>query len=1100
MTDRELLLGVLATQVGFATPAQVMAAASAHFSARDGRSLLDHLVDAGALTPDRKATLQALADQALRGDAVTILQDEPGRTIDPGASTPPTPSTTPGNGESSNVAEVPLERPEQYRRLDELGRGGQSVVWRALDRFVGREVAMKELTGPPHAGAGRPGGASIQRFLREARLVASLDHPGIVPVLELVRRPDGTLVCVQKLVVGETLKARFAGCRRLEDRLQLLPHLIASCQAVGYAHAHGVVHRDLKPSNIMVGRFGQTVVVDWGLAKRIGDPEGEMSGPAILRKDLTVVGSALGTPEYMSPEQASGEVDAIDERTDVFNLGGILFELLAGRSPYEGASSEDVLSAVREGRRASLTRLEPRAPRELVAVAEQALALDPQGRYANAEALAIDLAAYVAGGRVRAYRYSRRESVRRFISQHRALTTGVAVALVALCIVAGLVGLRLRDTRISLAAALLQRARSAEQESDFAGAAAFFAASRVQHDTKEARWGTTLALARAPTVAEVRRGPSGALLEVGFLPDGRAVRLSLENGKPSIVLLDNGSVLWSGARAPVLAAALLPGSTVRFSVPDGWDFHDLRSGALLHHQARRDGRPCPGPTPPRAAIVEGQVRVQGSSRGPLAEGVEDKCVVSDDGRLAGAVDTSGRTTLSRLEDGKLLASASSTVPIGFIFTAHGLAFRDRSALRILKETGDRLQIQMPQWKGSNAFNADISGSAVTPDGRIVAMTRTGDPRVEVIDVDAQVVIASLRPQNGGSRLAFSTDGRSLWAANLQNATLAVRWNLPIDPRSERQRGLVQDIGYVSQNGKRILARNVDHPGDLRVIDVERGEIARLSTRVHDLPDLSPDGNVLVLMELELEDSWVSVRDLESQKLLARRPCSQCRKGSVSNGAARLLSTSPFRVEVWDVEAGRVVFEDTKRVPNLVDRKPAISSNGRRIAWSRGATVWTRELETGAENEIDLETPIVASGLDAAGQRLVICTARGLELWDLEKSRLSWRRESSELSLCVDPVFTVDGGAIAFQLAEAGSGVLDARTGETLISMVSSNDTNTRWRSLVLPDLRHQILEDRETWSVVPLPEPDTRSPEASLSETLKRTGLRFEGTDLVAAH
>src|SRR5262249_54841145 len=259
MTDRELLLGVLATQIGFVTPAQVMAAASAHFSARDGRGLLDHLVDAGALTPQKRTVLQALADQALSGDAVTILQDDPGRTVDPSASTPPAgvASAAADDGEISNFADVPFERPEQYHRLDELGRGGQTVVWRALDRLVGREVALKELTGPLHARGGRPGEEAIQRVLREARLIAIPDHQGIVPGVGLVRRADGVLVCVQKLVVGETLKARFADCRGLEARLQLLPHLIAACQAVGYAHAHHVVHRDLKPSNIMVGEFGE---------------------------------------------------------------------------------------------------------------------------------------------------------------------------------------------------------------------------------------------------------------------------------------------------------------------------------------------------------------------------------------------------------------------------------------------------------------------------------------------------------------------------------------------------------------------------------------------------------------------------------------------------------------------------------------------------------------------------------------------------------------------------------------------------------------------------------------------------------------------------
>src|SRR5262249_58685054 len=132
----------------------------------------------------------------LRGDAVTILQDDPGRTIDPCASTPPAEisNTALGDAEISNFADVPFERPEQYHRLDELGRGGQSVVWRALDRLVGREVALKELTGPLHARGGRPGEESIQRFLREARLVASLDHQVIVTVLQLVRRADGLLV------------------------------------------------------------------------------------------------------------------------------------------------------------------------------------------------------------------------------------------------------------------------------------------------------------------------------------------------------------------------------------------------------------------------------------------------------------------------------------------------------------------------------------------------------------------------------------------------------------------------------------------------------------------------------------------------------------------------------------------------------------------------------------------------------------------------------------------------------------------------------------------------------------------------------------------
>ncbi|HEY3587009.1 MAG TPA: serine/threonine-protein kinase, partial [Myxococcaceae bacterium] len=175
--------------------------------------------------------------------------------------------------------DIPLEREGQYTRLDELGRGGQSVVIRAFDEFITREVALKELVtfrgaGAAEAEVSQEGAATMRkRFLREARLLARLDHPGIASVHELARRPDGTVFYAQKLVRGETLKKRLARCTKRSERRELLPHLIAACQAVAYAHSHRVIHRDLKPANIMLGPFGETVVVDWGLAKHQMDPE-----------------------------------------------------------------------------------------------------------------------------------------------------------------------------------------------------------------------------------------------------------------------------------------------------------------------------------------------------------------------------------------------------------------------------------------------------------------------------------------------------------------------------------------------------------------------------------------------------------------------------------------------------------------------------------------------------------------------------------------------------------------------------------------------------------------------------------------------------------
>jgi len=212
MADRDLVLGVLAAQAGFVTPAQVMTAASARMLARDGRSLLDHLVDAGALTPERRELVVALADEAIAangGSPDRVLETLHGGTAlshTLGASLGGSGGIQPAAATESDA--LPVEREGQYARLDELGRGGQSIVWRALDRYLGREVALKELTAPT-AREAPVGSSGRTRFLREARLTAGLDHPGIATVLELARRADGTLYAAQKLVRGRTLRAAW---------------------------------------------------------------------------------------------------------------------------------------------------------------------------------------------------------------------------------------------------------------------------------------------------------------------------------------------------------------------------------------------------------------------------------------------------------------------------------------------------------------------------------------------------------------------------------------------------------------------------------------------------------------------------------------------------------------------------------------------------------------------------------------------------------------------------------------------------------------------------------------------------------------------------
>jgi len=288
---------------------------------------------------------------------------------------PPLPDATVHHLRS--VADWPDTRDTKYRVTELLGQGGMGSIYAAFDTTLEREVALKVLHGLVHDSDG------TARLQQEARILAQLEHPGIVPVHEIGTLADGRIYYVMQRVRGERLDALVARDLPRGERLRIFGRI---CEAVAFAHAHGVLHRDLKPENVMVGTFGAVLVMDWGVAKRLDASstlDGGVAPPVTLDGSATtqtLPGTILGTPAYMAPEQRQGRVDELDARTDVHALGALLHFLLVGHPP-EGDAARSLKAAG--------------IPRPLIAIACKALAPLPVDRYESAAALGEDVGRFL---------------------------------------------------------------------------------------------------------------------------------------------------------------------------------------------------------------------------------------------------------------------------------------------------------------------------------------------------------------------------------------------------------------------------------------------------------------------------------------------------------------------------------------------------------------------------------------------------------------------------------------------------------------------------------------------------------------------------------
>jgi serine/threonine-protein kinase len=394
-------------------------------------------------------------------------------TIEESPRTPgPTPPHTPAGSWEHLLrsAAAPAAAPGRYRPLQFHARGGLGEVLRALDEELHREVALKRI---------QPGFArdadSRHRFLREAEITARLEHPGIVPVYGLVQDEAGQPSYAMRFIEGESLQdaiRRFhqadaqAGWDAAERNLtlrELLGRFSAVCKTIAFAHSRGIIHRDLKPANIMLGAYGETLVVDWGLAKGMTDcglQIADLPNPiqpcpsanpqsAIRNLQSTQPGQLLGTPAYMSPEQAAGRWDVVGRPADIYGLGATLYHLLTGQAPFVGGSQGEVLDRVQKGLCPRPRQLARDVPAGLEAVCLKAMALRPEDRYATGLDLATDVEHWLADEPVAAYREPWTVRARRWVGRHRALVmsaaAGLLVGAVSLTVLAAMLSAKNQD-------------------------------------------------------------------------------------------------------------------------------------------------------------------------------------------------------------------------------------------------------------------------------------------------------------------------------------------------------------------------------------------------------------------------------------------------------------------------------------------------------------------------------------------------------------------------------------------------------------------------------------------------------------------------------
>ncbi|MEZ4365540.1 MAG: protein kinase [Kofleriaceae bacterium] len=884
---------------------------------------------------------------------------------EPGSVAPTARGSAPGDADGSlddgavagsPAAQLPIDDPDRYELAGEHARGGLGRVVRAVDRRLGRTVAVKELQ--------KRSRLAEALFVREALITARLEHPGIVPVHEAGRWPSGEPYYVMKFVSGKTLKEVVGSHPTVRSRLPLVAHVIAVADAVGYAHRAQVIHRDLKPSNVVVGEFGETVVVDWGLAR---DGAGDVPEPELDACDdaatttSTVSGKVIGTPAYMAPEQARGA--AVDARADVYALGAMLYEVLAGVPPYRGESPTEIVDRVLAGPPAALAEVAPGVPADLEAIVAKAMARDPAARYPDGMGLAADLRRYHSGQLVSAHHYRTLQLVRRWIARHRGAVAMAAIAAVVLVIVGAL----------SVRGVVAERNRARGERAAALAARAAAEARQVELIRVQAR--TSLRRDPTATVAWLKASPSGLPAEVERERATLLAEAEVEGVARHVLREDD----W------VLDAAFSPDgrSLATASGDGGVRIYDVASG-VARGLDRVDGSVhavawSPDGTRLAGGTSRGEVRLWRVAGGPA------QALLPPSGAPVGALRWSS--------DGRrLLVESQAQAPRAVEVDRPG-------AVEELPIPTDASAVALPKDDWHRAIYGTFSGEVVraaTPPQVLARLPR----RVDALAIDdaGQLVIAfdgatlwrlslaggppeALGPHVGLARwITFAPDGRQVAIGG--DATITV-WDLAA--RTSRVLTGHSDAVYMvtfTADGRRLLSASDD--GTARWWDLTTGDVQVLRGHDDDVvrARLSPDETTIATASLD-RSARVWQPAPPTTIVLGPEPGPILHARLV--GEDELVVTGAAFAATWSLStrARRAILDGAAEAA-VGDRGAVSTHDGRAVVVVRDdASIDVLRTDGTKLTLRDLTAMPTGGGVDDAGTRLVVGSRTGeLWTWDL----------------------------------------------------------------------------------------------------------------------